>query len=419
MPDVIGIRVKCPECGATTQASGDTVKCSYCGTESRVQRRTQVLQRPILLPPLQRQQPQRIAIQTRSQTWPLVATVAIALFSIGIAQFASYFTSRATRSSAPATREAATRRAPIVNSEWETARPLLVDLDMDETEDAIGIVRYTGETDEMHLRAVSGRTGKTLWETPSLGTYIDTYRSRLALVEGHVVFGMVDGRPRVEAYDAKTGKQEWAIAPPEVLEALCRDRDRFVEMITKDKLAFSVHLGSGTVTPISPNAKKSKCVRVTSTEPPPSDDRFWNLEIPGMQRDTVVGEGSSLIVYGYKSPGTSIPMIAVMDDHRHVKWKTELPSKDPMATKRLSFQRPAYDETMIVSAYGYTDDKRAPVIVAFDRATGARLFETSLQVGDPVFLREPNLNLGRTTVWVALGQLRAYDRKTGALRWSL
>ena len=413
MSDVIGIRVKCPECGATAQASSDIVKCGYCGTESRVQRRTVVLQRPIQLPPVQGRQPQPIAVQRRSNTAILIiVAIVISAFGMGAAQLMTARARTPTSSRAIAT---PAPPAPIILTEWETEHPLIIDVDGDGTEDAIGFTRLLGDRDEMHLTAVSGRTGKPLWETASLGTYDTTYRSVLALVEGHIVYGAVDNRPQLAAYDAKTGKQQWTVTPAEVVADFCRDRDGAIEVIMKDEVAVSVDVATGGSTPI---AKKTKCVAVPSNVLPPTDDRFWNLEIPGMQRDSVDGEGSSLIVSGYKSPGTAIPMLAVIDDHRHVTWKTELASTDPMGTKRLSFQRPVYDATTIVTSYGFNDDKRAPMIVAFDRATGTRLFETKIQCEDPDLVRSANLSLGPTTIWVGLVHLQAYDRKTGALRWA-
>src|SRR3954469_23647736 len=77
MADLVGIRVKCPECGATTRANGDIVTCTYCGTESRVQRRTQVLQRPIQLPPVGPTQPRLVAVEHRSKTGLWIGLVLI------------------------------------------------------------------------------------------------------------------------------------------------------------------------------------------------------------------------------------------------------------------------------------------------------------------------------------------------------
>ncbi len=413
MSDVVGIRVKCPECGATTQASGDIVLCGYCGTESRVQRRTQILQRPIVMPPIQGRQPQPIAVQHRSNTLLILVALAIAACGMGTAQCMAVRSKPRTTPMNVVAKPPAIP-APRIETLWQSFHPLITDLDGDGTEDAIGFTRSVGDRDEMRLCAVSGRTGKTLWETPSLGPYITTYRAVLALIDGHVVYGAMDTRPRLEAYDAKTGRRQWAVTPTEVVKSFCADRDGFIKVVTKDEMAVSVELATGGATPVK---NKAKCLAVASTEPPPTDDRFWNLELPGMQREEVEGEGSSLIVSGYKSPGTEIPMLAVIDEHRHVKWKTELASKDPMASKRLSFQRPAYDATMIVTAYGLEGDNQAPVIVAFDRVTGTRLFETHIQSTDPSFAT-PSLSLGPTAIWVARNHLQAYDRKTGALRWT-
>ena len=63
------IQVRCPQCGATLKA-GDAprVICEYCGTEAHVQRRSQVLQRPVP-PPAAMPSNARYAVQVRTASW--------------------------------------------------------------------------------------------------------------------------------------------------------------------------------------------------------------------------------------------------------------------------------------------------------------------------------------------------------------
>jgi outer membrane protein assembly factor BamB len=91
-----------------------------------------------------------------------------------------------------------------------------------------------------------------------------------------------------------------------------------------------------------------------------------------------------------------------------------------MSSKRLINQLVAYDATLVATVYGRYDDKLPPTLVAFDRARGTRLFETALRSTGLSFSTSIGLEVGPTTIWVPLYDgLRAYDRKTGALRWEL
>lgn len=411
MADLIGVRVKCPECGATMRANGEVVSCTYCGTESRVQRRTQFLQRPVQLPPVGPSQPKLIAVQRRSNTG---LRIAIALGVAGATAAPMIWS--ATRA-LPA--GASLGGIPVTET-WETGHPLLVDLDGDGIEDAIGVVWLSGGRDEMHLRAVSGATGKTLWESVSLGAYQQVYQSRLVLADGVVLFAETDRRPHLGAYDAKTGASKWSIAPPEVVQDVCGDRDGQVRIVTKDEVEASIELATGKSTPVT---KKAPCAPLPSTEHNTdplfdTNNRHWGFAPPGMRSDQIVGDRSSWILSGDKSPGSPVPMVAVIDDHEHVIWKAQLASTEPMSSRRLVKQIVAFDAKLVATVYGRTIDKQPSVLVGFDRATGARVFETAFPVGVSESIMGVELELGPTTVWSHLGDgLQAYDRKTGVLRW--
>ncbi|CAN5469959.1 hypothetical protein BH11MYX1_BH11MYX1_41480 [soil metagenome] len=416
MADVVGIRVKCPECGASLRASAEVVTCSYCGTEARVQRRTQLLQRPIDLPPVAAWQPQQVALQRRSSSRTWIAVVAL----VAVTTFVPVILSAALGKGGGFIK---VRSVPTQPTElWDTPHPVLVDLDGDGLEDAIGIMRYVGARDEMHLRAVSGATGKVLWEAPSLGTYMDVYQAKLALAEGVVLFGETDRKPRLEAYDAKAGTKRWSIAPPEVVKDLCRDRAGFVKLVTKDEVETLIELATGAGTAV---VRKAPCIALPSSDRQQdplfdTNNRHWGFGPPGMQSYQILGDPSSWILSGAKAPGTAIPMIAVIDDQERVIWKAQLASSDPMSSQRLVDQIVAFDATVVATAYRRTDDKLPPVIVAFERATGNRLFETPLKGASSETIAGVSLELGPTTVWIQLGNgLRAYDRKTGVLRWQI
>jgi putative pyrroloquinoline-quinone binding quinoprotein len=395
------------------QASGDIVTCTYCGTESRVQRRTQLFQRPIDLPPIGPSQPRTVALQ-RSNTARWIALGAL----LAIAALASaVFTANLPRGPDALPPLPSPAAAPI----WTTSHPLLVDLDRDGFEDAIGFVRSLQPRDIVRIRAISGATGKALWETPPLGAYEHHDRSELVLAQGLVLLADTEYKPRLEAYDASTGARRWSITPGEVVMDLCRAGDGRIKLVTKDEIETSIELATGAASPL---AKRSSCVRLPSTDARvvtyDTNNRHWGFAPPGMQSNQIVGDPSSWILSGAKSPGTAIPMLAVIDDREHLKWKSQLASTDPMSSKGLMNQFVAYDATLVATVYGRKDDKQPPVLVAFDRERGTRLFETILQRKGSWFLTGIALEVGPTAVWVAIDDgVRAYDRKTGALRWHM
>ncbi len=62
-----------------------------------------------------------------------------------------------------------------------------------------------------HLQAISERTGHRLWISASEGALLGsgTFYSTAAVVYGRVFLGNTDGR--IYAYDAATGKLDWAV----------------------------------------------------------------------------------------------------------------------------------------------------------------------------------------------------------------
>lgn len=412
LPDEIAIRVRCPECGATLRAATEVVTCAYCGKESRVQRRTQLLQRPIDLPPLGPQQPRTVALQQRNTGRWLAVGVILASTVIGLITYAG-----ATHLD-PALAPRAVDREEV-DGFWATRYPLLADVDGDGSEDAIGLVRRMRSRDGLYLRAISGRTGKTLWETPSLGVYDQNDRTLLALAPGVIFAADTEYKPRLAAYDARTGARRWAITPGEVVSDLCGDRGGHVVLVTKDEAAATVALATGALTPLP---RAPACARLPNSEPRvvtlDTNNRHWGFAPPGMQSDGIVGDPSSWILIGYKSPGTAIPMLAVIDDREHVKWTTVVASTDPMSSKWPLNQLVAHDATLLATVYARKDDKQPPVLVAFDRARGTRIFETPLVRTGTWYSTGVAIEVGATAVWVAMDDgLRAFERTTGALRW--
>ena len=405
MPTVAAIRVTCPECGATTHASGDLVKCQYCGTESHVQRRTQVLQRPIPVP----QQRLPVAVQQRNQN--AIATLIGVGTLVAVVPLVATVLVHATKEQRFARQAVATQAAaPTVYQQWRMQRPLLLDVDGDGREDAIGTMTFAGGRTATVLTARSGADGHVLWEVPSIDSPL------IAAAKGTILVGPTSDAMRLEAREPATGKLRWQITPQEVVAKLCRDRgDDRVVLETKDEAQVSVELATGAVTPIK---KKVACKWLPSTEAPSTDNKHWAYSPPGMQHSQIIGDPTSWIITGYKSPGSEVPMVAAIDDAEHVKWKTTLPTTDIVTAKPITFSYPGLDDTVV--ATGYARGDKIARLVGLERATGERLFDVELNTKNQLFVPMFTATVGPTMIFVVLGQtLQVYDKKTGAARWML
>lgn len=413
VPTVVGIRVKCPECGATTQASGDVVKCQYCGTESRVQRRTMVFQQPVKLPPPLPSQPPRVAVQQTSRAiWAVFGVAAAGVMIPGVVAALSA-SHRANRLAGQLhDQPAAAKPQEPTYRDWNSQHPYFADVDGDGKPDPIGIVRYVSNRDEMHLAAHSSRDGKLLWETPSLGTYTDTYRAEIVVTDGTIVWGS-ESSQRMIGFDVRTGKKTWEVTPQEGVERFCRAQDaEHVEL--KDRTLWKIDLGTGAL------AKQTKQLPCKSHKVEGSaGGDLWNVHVEGinLERSYAVPEG--WLASAAKYPGTAIPMLVSLDKKTKERWRATIPPVDPMQASHSPFTELSFDDTQIVVAATY-EDKKPPRIEVFDRQTGDRKLDVPLAVGPDNYMRDVPLTLQGDTIYaVVSARLQAYDRQTGKQRWQL
>jgi len=421
MPTIEATRVRCPECGATTAASGELVTCTYCGTQSRVQRRTQVLQRPIPLPPIQYFVPVATQVRRTSGTWFVIGIITVLPLVVGIPMCLVGRSLGMLPTGSPVSAPSPPS-PPVRARDWESAHPIIVDVDGDRIEDVIGVQRQL-TPDGMRLVALSGADGHVLWNTPELGTYIDMYRHVATLASGTVLFFDPTSAPRIAAYDAHTGAEKWNVVPPEIVSAICGTAaSQKVTLVTKDEARFTLDLATGELTPQT--GKKTPCAALPSTAYTRvmnmHDGPHHNYQPPGMTNDQVLGGTGSWIVTGHKRPGTEIPMLAVIDDKEKLVWSAQVPGHEPMTAKRYAPEHVASDARTIAVGYERPDHDAPPWLTAFDRATGRRLFELEVARGTSSFWRITEVRVGTKLIYVTVnGSLRTFDRETGAPRWAL
>jgi hypothetical protein len=385
MPTIEGTRVKCPECGATTHASGDVIKCEYCGTESRVQRRTQVFQLPIKMPPVQASHPQRIATEVRTRRWPVVLLVVVPILFPFVLIAGIYLHQR--------------------GSFLWNGHMMIVDVDGDGIDDAVGIARYVSG-DRMKLRAVSGKDGHTIWQTDSLGTYSDTYRSLFSWSGSTIVRARTDKTPGLDGFDLKTGKPLWHAVPSETVDRTCHSpTPNSIELYLKDQTLVDLDLATGKLGP----APSSACERLG--HPHQADFSNRALQAPGMHIETIDGDVAPFIALGKKSPGTAIPMLAAFADDDHLLWKSEVAGHDARQTKEVNF---AVSDQLVAALWDWEKDTRDPGVTVFDRATGKRLWEADATYTGRMFISLHGIWIGNTTIFAVVeDSLQAFDVQTG------
>jgi hypothetical protein len=404
-------------------ATGELVTCTYCGTQSRVQRRTQVLQRPIPLPPIQYFVPVATQVRRTHRIWLVVGIITVLPMVVGGSMC---LVGRSLGMMPTGSPVAATSSPPPAASarerDWESAHPIIVDVDGDGIEDVIGVQRQL-TPDGMRLAALSGADGHLLWKTPDLGAYIDVYRYVATLAGGTVLFFDVTTAPRLAAYDAHTGANKWNVVPTEIVSAICGTAaSGEVTLVTKDEARFTLDLATGGLTPQT--GKKPPCPALPSTDymrvRKLHEGPHHNYRPPGMTNDEVLGGPGSWIVTGHKTPGTEIPMLAVIDDKDKLVWSAQVPGLEPMKAKRYAPEHVAYDARTIAVGYERPDHDAPPWLTAFDRATGRRLFELEVAKGTSSFWRITEVRIGTKLIYVTVNaSLRAFDRDTGAPRWVL
>ena len=416
------LRVRCPECGANSDALGDVSKCSYCGTTSRVQRRTQFgLKVP--LPPRPQDAPHLVAVQVNNRA-AIVLAAAIVLVSLSIVVPIVVISAKVRRPKSIAATTTA-GAPPAHRGDWATPRPLVADLDDDGIADVIGIQRDV-IADQLFLVAVSGATGTVLWRTGSLGNYAAVYRKKLTLSRSGVVL-VVDRDKDLSllAFEASTGKPRFQATFGEVVDKICAtDVAQTVKVITKDQVESLLDLATGKVSLVKPKPHdRAVCAELSTTEAHRSVHLNFTMKhsrtLPGMTNEMLVGQEAPWIVTGVKEPGSRLPMIGALDDHDHVLWTTVVPQRDPMSVK---FEAPAATDVEgdIVATVYIRNEHEAPVLAVFDRKTGARRYETPIAYRGTLFVTMNDVVIGKRVIFLTMNEaLQAYDRETGARKWVL
>jgi outer membrane protein assembly factor BamB/DNA-directed RNA polymerase subunit RPC12/RpoP len=412
------VSMNCSHCGAllTPEPDADEATCQYCGTRSVIdrpknkscpkgdeRRASQADAAPVVQ-----------ARPAKGGAKNVAAVFFSAMLTIGFVAARTYRANHAVKQAT-----ASATLAGFSRMTWNGLGPaLLADVDDDGSADAIGFVRYVLDGDQIRLAAFSGKDGKRLWETPSLGTYESVGQAPLALAGKRIL--LADPRGSMTAYDVASGKAAWTTALGERVDKLCtgsKDGEALVQ--TKDAAWQRLDLADGRANAetAKPAAKGKAAPLVCKPLPsnvhsPRSSRESGTPDVKGMRvsRVLTLGKGTR-VALGQKSPGTSIPMLAGLGDKDAVRWKSDIPSGNPLeaSTSEPELVTPGDDAVyVVIEDHG----KHPPALVAFDGATGTRKWETFVKKGTTIVMRGLTVSSDRVFV-SSWGHLQAFDRSTG------
>ncbi len=359
------IVVTCPHCGGRIQTAEatDQIRCEYCGTLSRLQRRTRMLERVLPPPPMAPGRPAPIAVQQRSRGVGVIIAMG-ALLPTAIGGVVAYTVLGGTSVTSSRSRTGP-RRPPQGGApdppSWQGSSPLLTDLDGDGTPEVIGRTRRVGKVDEIRVIALDGKTGKPRWESEPLGNYSDTYQGPLALVGDLVLFA--SQRAEVRAFGAADGKRRWTTTLEERVIRFC-DRGETIVAVGKDDVERPLVRATGArATPAEapplPTKRGPKPKRATALRGAPSDSRgMRDCHLDWAIADKVDLAGDRLVIgpggrvaSGTRRKGTRVPTLVALDAANKPRWRVELPT-DPLAAGEGALGAVAVGDSVVCGSYG-------------------------------------------------------------------
>ncbi|MEO8701636.1 MAG: PQQ-binding-like beta-propeller repeat protein [Kofleriaceae bacterium] len=420
------IAVKCPHCGARLQIAEarDTLTCEYCGTTSRIQRRTRMLERVMPPPPMvQGRPPMPIAVQRRSGAMMIVALVIPVVF-IGVIIGGVMLATRGIASHVAAVREEAAQPT------WQGTEGVIIrDINGDGVPDYLGRTRRLGGVDEIRVVALDGKSGTALWESDRLGNYSETFQGHLALAGDLILF--TSTRAEIRAFAVKDGKQRWTTKLPERVARYCEGGDpQTIPLIGSDDVTRLVNRATGAVSNAPPvveepvkqiDKKKPKRVRVVKpTCPALPTDRQASSDRPdyelgrkhGISADRLAVGPGGRVLGGTRDKGTRVAMLVMLGDGDAAKWRVEVP-KDPLAAAERAPEHVVVGDTEVCATYHGDSGGSAPRLACFALADGKRLWDSALGKSPLSALAIA----GKTVVISQWGSLEAHDTATGTVRW--
>lgn len=308
--------------------------------------------------------------------------------------------------------------APRRRDLWPGETPQFIDLNGDGALDAVGfaedvLVRDARSEHMRRVAAYDGKTGERLWSTPYIGSFESAVGMRMGLVHGHVV--VVDAGGDARAFKVDGEAPLWTMNLGERLAVVCSGDPGQVVLETVDRRSVAIDLASGAARPA---AVPSPCITdavalpaVIRSEATTRDEHRRRRDKPsvdGMRVDASLAVSPEVrVVLGDKTPGTRVPMVAVLHGEA-LAWASPVPARDPLRASGSTDDLAAADDRAVFVFYELA---YKPHVAAFDLADGRRMWDVAMP--ESVNALVPVQDRVYVVYWTALDVL---DRETGELR---
>ncbi len=389
--------------------------CEYCGTASRLQRRSRVLER--VLPPADAPNlPAPIAVQRRTLLAPIL--FAAVLVTSGAVMAIRMSTRHVQRPTPPAQQHVSVTQPArvdaairIANPAWDAGgRPLLADIDGDGAVEILGRGR---RGDDMMLVAID-QQGALRWTSEPIGTYMATYTVPLVIADKLLVFAGTRGD--VRAFGLDDGKQRWTTQLPERTQSFC-DGGALLIAVGADDVRRGLRLSDGSTEAV-PVERTPSCAPLPTDKvahvPNSATRDLAKKHGIGVFEHSVhdLGDGARILA-GKRGKGTGVPTLVALDAGGKELWRAELPP-DPLAANQEAPTQVAIGESVVCATFHPGSSTEPLDLTCFDRSSGSRTWTqrlTSHYVGAMI-------PMGTTLLVSMWGNLEARDLATGAVRWS-
>ena len=404
----------CKNCAAAlSPADGaESVTCQFCGATTRLRGAAKPGAAAVALEAA----PRKVHAGFR------IVMIAVLLVVLGVVWMVRKIVASTGKREAPAAAvvkpEQPTPPSGDGDDHWEwqgTGAALVTDVDGDGVDDIIGRLRFMRAGDAIRIAALSGATGKPLWQTASIGTYSDSYQGPLMLAGKRLVHA--DPRGMIRGLDLATGRVLWSFQATDVLRTECLGEADDLVLELEDRTWIDLSLVDGTSTP---GRAPARCAApasdgveieaaITSTWP---DGHGAQVEGMGIRRLLRRGEGP-VIAVGARHPGSQVPMLARLDDGA-VAWKVVVPSGNPMDAADLAFEVVTVSDADVCALYLLRS--AAPRITCLDLESGTRRWDVEMATkpGRSVSPRSLVARGGKLYL-TSVGHLQTYDLATGKL----
>jgi hypothetical protein len=307
---------------------------------------------------------------------------------------------------------------PARADSWEGVHGIVfADANGDGVPDVVGRLREAGGADRISLGAFDAATGRKLWESAPLGTYHDTFQGLLGFEQDTLVLCGATGK--TSGVGLRDGKTRWSGTLPEKATALCKgDRPGEVRVVLADASSVVLRLADGRTS--APAPRSGGCARIPNDEkdgdPGYETRSMMTVEANGMTaRVALQRPGGPEILLGYRSKGTSVPMIAAVFADPLRSWKSDMPGTNPLETGTSMSQEGVVTASRACADYGFSSMVKPHMVVCFDLA-GHRLWETALLDTAPISAIQSDDRRVFVSQW---GRLTVLDAARGTHLYSI